>query len=94
VNIACDLAGEFVLKVLDSHNCGLLLVNKAEVRLRIYSRVKIFKQSMGTRNRVVMRLLYLPARLHRLAEFIPWNRFLGSINVYKYGLSCLAVSKL
>ncbi len=24
--------------------------------------------------------------LHRLAEFIPWNWFLGSINVYKYGL--------
>jgi hypothetical protein len=27
-----------------------------------------------------------PSRLHRLAESIPWNRFLGSINVYKYGL--------
>ena len=26
-------------------------------------------------------LSYRPARLHRLAEFIPWNRFLGSINV-------------
>ncbi len=25
-------------------------------------------------------------RLHRLAESIPRNRFLGSINVYKYGL--------
>jgi hypothetical protein len=30
---------------------------------------------------------YRPARLHRLAESIPWNRFLGSMNVYKYGLS-------
>ncbi len=28
----------------------------------------------------------LPGRLHRLAESIPQNRFLGSINVYKYGL--------
>jgi len=27
-----------------------------------------------------------PARLHRLAESIPRNRFLSSINVYKYGL--------
>ncbi len=27
-----------------------------------------------------------PARLHRLAESILWNRFLGSLNVYKYGL--------
>ncbi len=31
-------------------------------------------------------LSYWPARLHRLAESIPRNRFLGSINVYKYGL--------
>ncbi len=27
-----------------------------------------------------------PTRLHRLAELIPWNRFLGSLNVYKFGL--------
>ncbi len=31
-------------------------------------------------------LSYRPARLHRLAESIPRNRFLGSRNVYKYGL--------
>ena len=24
--------------------------------------------------------MYRPARLHMLAEFIPWNPFLGSIN--------------
>jgi hypothetical protein len=41
----------------------------------------IFKQSMGARNQVGIRLSYRPARLHRLAEFIPWNRFLGSINI-------------
>ena len=41
---------------------------------------------MGARNQVGIGLVYRPARLHRLAEFIPWNRFLGSINVYKYGL--------
>ncbi len=29
----------------------------------------------------------LTARLHRLAESIPWNPFLGSLNVYKFGLS-------
>jgi hypothetical protein len=28
-----------------------------------------------------------PARLHRLAESIPWNQFLGSLNVYTFGLS-------
>ncbi len=32
-------------------------------------------------------LTYLPARLNRLAESIPWNRFLGFLNFYKYGLS-------
>jgi hypothetical protein len=31
-------------------------------------------------------LSYRAARLHRLAESIPCNRFLGSLNVYKYGL--------
>ncbi len=41
----------------------------------------IFKQSMGARNRGGIGFLYRPARLHRLAEFIPWNQFLGSINV-------------
>ncbi len=32
-------------------------------------------------------LTYRLARLHRLVESIPWNRFLGSLNVYTYGLS-------
>jgi hypothetical protein len=35
-------------------------------------------------------LSYRPARLNRLAKSIPQNGFLGSINVYKYGLSYLA----
>jgi hypothetical protein len=29
------------------------------------------------------------AKLHWLVESIPWNRILGSLNVYKYGLSIL-----
>jgi hypothetical protein len=33
-------------------------------------------------------LSYRPARLHWQAESVHWNRLLGSINVYKYGL-CL-----
>ncbi len=46
---------------------------------------------------VKITLFLVPARqatLHRLAESIPWNRFLGidswtpSSNVYKYGLCC------
>ncbi len=41
---------------------------------------------MGARNRARIGLLYRPTRLHRLAEFIHWSQFLGSINVKKYGL--------
>jgi hypothetical protein len=33
----------------------------------------IFKHSMGARNRVGIGLSYRPARLHRLAELMPWN---------------------
>jgi hypothetical protein len=46
----------------------------------------IFKQSMGVRSWVEIGLSYRTARLHRLAELILWNRFLGSINVWKFGL--------
>jgi hypothetical protein len=39
------------------------------------------EQSMGVRNRVRgIGLSYRPAKLQRLAESIPWNRFLGSKN--------------
>jgi hypothetical protein len=38
---------------------------------------------MGARNRGGIRLSYRPSRLHRLVEFIPWNRFLGSIKRLK-----------
>jgi hypothetical protein len=37
------------------------------------ARAGIFKQAMGARNRVGIGLSYRPARLHRLAELIPWN---------------------
>jgi hypothetical protein len=49
--------------------------------LQRYTKLVLFKESMGARNRVGIGLSYQPARLHSLAEFIPWNRFLGSINV-------------
>jgi hypothetical protein len=44
-------------------------------------RAKIFKMSMGARNRRGIGLSYRPARLHRLAELIPWNQFPGPINI-------------
>jgi hypothetical protein len=43
-----------------------------------FIRAGIFKKSMGARHRVGIGLSYRPARLHRLAELMPWNRFLGS----------------
>jgi hypothetical protein len=46
----------------------------------------ILKHSMGARNRVGIGLSYRPARRHRLAESIPWNRFLASFTSLK-GLS-------
>jgi hypothetical protein len=36
-----------------------------------------------------MVIVYRPAKLHRLADLIPWNLFLGSLNVYKFGLRLL-----
>ncbi len=47
----------------------------------------ILEQSVGARNPSRNRV-FVPARqcLHRLAESIHWNRFLGSINVSKYRL--------
>ncbi len=50
------------------------------------TRARIFKQSMGARNRVGIGLSHRPAKLHRLSEFIPWNWFLRSLNIYKYRL--------
>ncbi len=41
----------------------------------------ILEQSIGARNRVGIMLSYRPARLHRLTESIPWNRFLGFLKV-------------
>jgi hypothetical protein len=52
-------------------------------------RAGIFKKSMGARHRGGIGFSYRPARLHRLAKSIPRNRCLGSINVYKYGLTDL-----
>jgi hypothetical protein len=46
----------------------------------------ILEQYMRARNRVGIGLSYRPVRLHRMAESIPRNRILGSINVYKYEL--------
>jgi hypothetical protein len=53
----------------------------------------IFKQSIGARNRVGIGLSYWPARLHRLAKLIPWNRFFGSLKVTKIRALAYFVAK-
>jgi hypothetical protein len=45
------------------------------------ARAGIFKKSMGARHRGGIGFSYRPARLHRLAEFIPWNQCRGPINI-------------
>ncbi len=59
----------------------------------LYTRARICRPFEEPRNRFpawragsTALLFVRPARLHRLAELIPQNRFQGSINVYKYGL--------
>ncbi len=46
----------------------------------------ILELSLWARNRIRIGLSYRPARLHRLTESIPCNRFLGSLKVWKYPL--------
>ncbi len=41
----------------------------------------ILEQSMGAGNLVGIGFSYRPAKLHRLAELIPCNRFLDSLKV-------------
>jgi len=42
-----------------------------------------FKQYKGARNRAGIGLSYRPARLHSLAEVVPWNRLLGPLAQYR-----------
>jgi hypothetical protein len=53
----------------------------------------ILEQSIGARNRVGIGMSYRPARLHRVAESIPWNRFLGSKNTVS-GIKSTVYDKL
>jgi hypothetical protein len=50
----------------------------------------IVKQSMGARNRVGIGLSYRLARLHCLPVMVPWNRFLRTLEVKKFGLRLLS----
>ena len=68
------------------HNWVKTMVSNISKGRATYSSVywaRILEQSMGARNRVGIGLSYRPARLHRLAEFIPRSQFLGSLKVWQ-----------
>jgi hypothetical protein len=77
----------YAIRILNSESLFLRkLLLKSAVSNLYESGAGIFKQSIGARNRVVIGLSYRLARQHRLAELIPWNRFLGSLKVKKFRL--------
>jgi hypothetical protein len=55
--------------------------SKESIPPAFVARAGIFKNSMGARRRGGIGFSYRPARLHRLAEFIPWHQFRGPINI-------------
>ncbi len=70
-------------------NCSAvssIVTNKILFLLSFTFRAGIFKKSMGVRHRGGIGFSYRPARLHRLAEFIPWHQFRSPINILKYRL--------
>jgi hypothetical protein len=60
------------------------------VFVNLLRRPGIDSQLAGRYDNSNWRTSYQPARLRGLAESIPWNRCLGSLNVYKFGLCVLA----
>ncbi len=70
------------------YSASILFATSSSVRRNEGGKIcaGIFKQPMGSKNQVGMRLSYRPKRLYRLAKLNPWNRFLGSLKVLKFGL--------
>ncbi len=58
-------------------------INSINLSIKRYSSAGIFKQPIGTRNRVGISLSYRPARLRRLAALVSCNRFLVSFKSLK-----------
>ncbi len=70
------------MKIIGRHNYVLSKIFRSySHHTEVQISAGIFKQSMGARNRVGIGLSYRLARLHSLAELVPWNRFLGSVKV-------------
>ncbi len=77
---------KFITKAKRVANCAGILEQSMEAqepsRNRVVSGRTVPELEVLNNLRVGIGLSYWPAsRLHRPAEFIPWNRFLGSMNV-------------
>ncbi len=73
-------------KVVQEANAAYPLVPSvpSEKFSRGFTCAGIFQQSMGARNRVGIGLSYRPARLHNLAELVPWKKsILGLLKSFK-----------
>jgi hypothetical protein len=80
---------EKVLKTAGKFNDGASIAANNRVRPELVFVDLLWSPRIDSQAGVPVRqpyLSYRPDKLHRLAKSIPRNRFLGSINVYKYGL--------
>ncbi len=75
-----------VFKLSNNHSWIIKETLADLVAFSMHNCAGISEQYKGARNLVGIGLLYRPARLHRLAESIPQNRFLGSLKL-KYTVS-------
>ncbi len=76
----------------ERNDFSLMGLLRARIRKRLRSPAVDTKESVPPapayvvgRADTIQFLSYRPVRLHRLAESIPWNRLLDSLNVYKFG---------
>jgi hypothetical protein len=70
------------------HQMHMFPVRKSPTHIS-FDGVKILELTFSCSGKCLRIQLIDSASIHRLAESIPWNRFLGSRNVYKFGLSDL-----
>ncbi len=84
--IYCTEDLSVILIVLEFYNILWRAIGRNPVGIGLSYRAGILEHSTGNRNRLGIGWPYRPARLHRLAELIPWNRFLCSLKVKKYRL--------
>jgi hypothetical protein len=76
---------DIVLSWIPSQSLPPCMLEKVQGETAIFCTYSagIFKQSMGARNRVGIRLSYRPARLHSLAELVSLESILGLLKSLK-----------